>query len=199
MNLTEIFGTISPLIALAGYYFYIKDLITNPQKDKSLTAWIIWSIIGIIILKSYLLVGPEGQTKDSKWLLLVYAVLPPIILAILFFYCKSRKASFSNLDKTFLVATILSGIYLLKFQEGIIPLHVNMLVDSSGAFLVAKTVWRDPESESFPAWILFTIAGLTNLGAVQSWHYIHAVYPFLMLTVCASIFTIMLTRRKKTT
>lgn len=191
-------GILAGVVAVAAYYFYIRDLLVNPKKDKSMAAWIIWTFIGFIILKSYLLVGgPHQQTADSSWVPLVYAVFPPVVLAILFFHCKSRKASFDRWDKACLAVSFVSLAYLLYFHEGVLPLHVNMVIDASGSVLVARNVWLNPGSEDFYAWMCFAIASALNLFAVQNWEYVQCVYPVLLFAMCTAIVVIIKIRPKE--
>lgn len=133
----------------------------------------------------------------SAWVPFVYMIFPPIIFSILFFWCKSRQAKFDKWDKFLLITTLLSGAYLFYFKEGVIPLHLNIFVDLSGAFAVAKGAWNDPESESLEAWLCFTGASGTNCLAVTSWEYIHAVYPVSIFVVSIVVVLIIKFRPKK--
>ncbi|GEM_PF-5727382 len=189
-------GKCAAVLALVGYIFYIRSIVVNRHKDKSLTAWIIWTVVGFLLLKSYQTVG-HGQTEHSKWLLLVYTVSPPTILLLLVFVCKSYKAPFSRLDKIFLTSSLLSGVYLWFFNEGILPLHVNMAIDVSGSYLVARNAWHDPETEDTLSWIIFTCSACINLLAVQEWAYTKAVYPVVLVGMCISVLAVSAFRPKK--
>jgi hypothetical protein len=187
---------IAGCISALGYVIYAWHLIAAPRADKTLTPWIIWSLVGALVLKSYLTVG-DGKTVDSEWVLVVYALGPPIVLTILLVHRKIRSAPFTLLDKLFLVASAISGIYLWRFDEGVLPLHVNALIDASGGVLLARHVWSSPRSESLAAWTLFGIAGILNLFAVQHWAYLFIVYPLTLATMTVALPLVIAVRRRQ--
>ena len=197
--MTRTIGLLAGSISALGYVIYAWYLITTPRNDKTLTPWIIWSLVGALVLKSYLTVGSSGhETVDSAWVLVVYAIGPPIVLSILLVHRKIRSAPFTLLDKLFLAASAISGLYLWRFDEGVLPLHVNALIDASGGVLLARHVWHAPRSESLAAWSMFGVAGILNLFAVQHWSYVYVVYPLTLAAMTVGIPLVIAIRRRST-
>lgn len=181
---------------------YARSLLvrSSTATEKSLTPWIIWSVVGVLLFRSYVTVGGSaGTTTDSQWVLLVYALGPPIVLAILFLNRNIRRADFTILDKLFLGASAASGVYLWCFNEGVLPLHINALVDLSGGVLLVRHVWRDPRSESLLAWSLFGVATVLNLFAIQQWSYVHVMYPLVLAAMTTILPFAIAIRRARTT
>lgn len=194
-----IFGLVAGGIAALGYVINVWLLVTQPCDGKSLTPWIIWSVVGALLFKSYLTVGGSAdETNDSAWVLMVYAIGPPTVLSILFLHSKIRRSPFTRLDKLFLAASVFSSVYLGCFNEGVLPLHINAAIDASGGVLLGRHVWRDPHSESLLVWSLFGLAGILNLFAVQSWSYMHGMYPVVLAAMTASLSVVIAIRRRGT-
>lgn len=194
--MTQSLGFIAGGIAALGYLVNIRHVVTNTHREKSLTPWIIWSLVGVLLFKSYVTVGGAGdETADSGWVLLVYAIGPPAVLALLVLHREIRRSPFSLLDKLFLVTSFASGLYLWWFDEGILPLHVNALIDASGGVLLARHVWRSPHAESLLAWSLFGVAGIFNLFAIQHWSYVYVMYPVVLAVMTTSLPVVIAVRR----
>lgn len=184
-------------LAAIGYAVNVRHVVKSPHAEKSLAPWIIWSLVGALLLKSYLTVGgSSGETSDSGWVLLVYALGPPIVLGTLVVYGGVRHASFSLLDKLFLAVSLASGVYLWRFDDGLVPLHVNAAVDVLGGVLLGFHVCRSPYSESLAAWSLFGAASALNLLAVQRWSYSHAVYPVVLAAMTTALAVVIAVRRR---
>ena len=197
--MTHLIGLGAGVIAALGYVLNMHHVVTNPHREKSLTPWIIWSLVGVLLLKSYLTVGGStAETADSEWVLMVYAIGPPAVLAILVLHRKIRSSRFTLLDKLFLAASALSGLYLWRFDEGVLPLHINAMIDASGGVLLTRHVWRVPHSESLAAWTLFGVAGILNLFAVQHWSYVYVVYPLTLAAMTVGIPLVIAIRRRST-
>lgn len=49
MQSTELAGIVAAPVNLVGYYLYVRDIFTKPDKEKSLTAWIIWTLVGFLL------------------------------------------------------------------------------------------------------------------------------------------------------
>jgi hypothetical protein len=170
---THVIGQIAGITAAAGYVVYIGHVSTREARNEPLAGWIVWTLVGSLLFRSYLKVGAEDG-YDSRWVLLVYALGPPLVLVALMLKRGFTPVTFSRLDTAFLVSSALSGVYLWRYDEGVLPLHVNMIVDVCGGYLIGVRTWRSPFSESRAAWALFSLGSGLTLFAVQRWNYLTA-------------------------
>jgi hypothetical protein len=103
------------------------------------------------------------------------------------FKCHVTTAHFTWLDWTFLSASMLSGVYLWITDESLVTLHINMVIDGTGAVFVAINAWQHHGAESFWAWLFYALAGVANLFAIENWIYSRYIYPVTVAVMCTVI------------
>jgi hypothetical protein len=187
-------GRAAGVLSTCAYISYARAILKE-QELPSLSGWIIWSIVGVLLYQSYVTVG-QGHQLESRWMLLASAVGPAVISGLIVIRHKRIQITFARMEKYFLFFSLASGVYLWWFQEGIVPLHVNMLIDLSGGVLIGYHAWHHPAAEDAWAWFFSTIASLLNLVAIEIWRYVNAVYPVVVSVMCLSIYLIVIVRER---
>lgn len=168
----QLFGEISGIIAILAFVPYIASILRHETRP-SRASWVIWAVLGIVLLVSY---HSSGATT-TIWIPIVYATLPLIVFALSFRY---GVGGYNYLD---LVCLTGAAIGLLLWKITHVPetaLYLNIFVDALGFLPTYKKAYLQPASENLPAWVIGTLATLLNLLAINKWQLNIALYPLYL-------------------
>ena len=76
-------------------------------------------------------------------------------------------------------------------------LVAGVLVDFSGTVRLLGKTWKEPKSESLLGWTFFSIGGLINLFAIETWNFDHAFEPSYNLFEYAALLIVGVTALAK--
>ncbi len=183
MNFHQLAGEISGIIAVIAFVPYILSILKGETRPNR-ASWLIWAVLGILILASY---HSSGATT-TIWIPVVYATIPTAVFLLSFRY---GTGGLNYLDTVCLCGAAL-GLLLWKITDSPeIALYMNIAVDALGFLPTLKKAYLQPASENKPAWIIGTSATIINLLAINSWQVSIALYP-IYLVLFNSAVTIML-------
>lgn len=189
MNVHQLFGEISGVIAILAFIPYVASILRGETKPNR-ASWVIWTVLGVILLASY---HASGATT-TIWIPIVYAILPLFVLGLSFKY---GVGGYNYLDVVCLFGAAV-GLLLWKITR--VPefaLYLNILVDSFGFIPTYKKAYLQPESESLSAWIIGASATLLNLLAINKWQLNIALYPLYLACFNAVMPTLLTIRRRQ--
>lgn len=180
-------GILAGFIALIAFVPYIKSILERKTKPNK-ASWIIWSLVGIIIVGTYYAVG----ARDTMGVPLANVIGPLIIAALALKY---GEEGWQKLDKVCLVGSFLGLIVWLLLNQPFVALVMTIFIDFLANLPTIRKSYFDPKSENRMTWILLLVANTINLFAIERWSFEIAAYPvFLCLT--AGIIVVLLSRKK---
>lgn len=171
-------GAVAGILAIVGYIPYIY----NTLKGKTLpnrASWFIWTLVGGLLAFSYLAEGDQ----NTIWLPLAYFVGPLLVAILSLRYGYSK---WTRLDTICIIAAVLSIIPWILSDNASFTLVINVLIDMFGAVPTVYKSYFEPETEDFTAWLIFFIANILQVIAIQVWN-IAAIYPIYLFFLAGSI------------
>lgn len=177
--LNEIFGYLSGLAVLAGFFPYIRDIFLGKTKPERMS-WLIWGTLGSIAFFSQF---AEGGTYS---LLFVGAQT----LGDLFIFGLALKYGVGGFLKRDLLALIGAGGSLVLWyftKEAALALFIVIFIDAIGATLTALKSFEQPETETKSSWQLTFLGGLLGCFAVGEMNFVLLAFPFYICLASASI------------
>jgi hypothetical protein len=118
------------------------------------------------------------------WVPISYVIGPCItsLLAI-----KFGEGGWTKLDRICLVGVGIGLILWGVYRSPSLTLGINIGIDFLGALPTLRKSLRHPYSEDLFAWVLFSIAHILNLLAIDLWQWQIVIYPIYMFVVCSAI------------
>ncbi len=181
-------GITAGFLSFIAFIPYILSTLKGKNRPNRAT-WIIWTIVGVILLFSYKAAG----ATDALWVSIANVLAFGMVLSLSFKYGEGGWNSFDLLCLT--GAAI--GLFLWWYFSSPLPaLYMSILVDLIGAIPTFKKSYLDPAGENLLSWILFWIANTLNLFAVQEWNMAMATYPIYLFLLTGALALILVFRRQ---
>lgn len=156
-------------VATAASIPYIISIIRKKTKP-SLTTWLIWTLVSILLAASY---RASGATF-SFWITLSYVVTSASIAILSLRYGVFEA---TRLDGICLLAAFASVLPWLIFHSASTTLYLTIFIDVLGAAPTLKKAYIDPDTENKPAWLIAFVGNALNLLAVNTWSPEVALFP----------------------
>lgn len=164
----EIAGLIAGGLFLAAFIPYVI-LILDGRVRPNRATWIIWTILGFLILASYRSVG-----ADAIWVAVAGAIGPLVILALSVRYGEGGTAP---LDLACLAGTGMGIVAWYLTSNPFVGLVIFLASDWFGSIPTIVKTWREPESESLVAWGLWWLGSVFQFLALSDWELRFSLYP----------------------
>jgi hypothetical protein len=118
------------------------------------------------------------------WVPITYVVGPfcTALLAI-----KFGEDGWTKLDLICLLGVGVGLILWWVYRSPYLTLGINIGIDFLGALPTIRKSFREPYSEDLFSWLLFCLANIINLLAIDRWEWQIVVYPFYMVLVTTTI------------
>jgi hypothetical protein len=171
---------IAGILTLTGFIPYWRAIVQRKTRPNR-TSWWIWTIVGIIIAVSYRASGAES----TMWVPITY-VIGPFCTALL--AIKFGEDGWTKLDTICLIGVGIGLILWGMYRSPYLTLGLNIGIDFLGALPTIRKSIRDPFSEDLFSWLLFALANIINLLAVDLWAWQIVVYPIYMVLITTTIF-----------
>ena len=172
-------GKLAGGVSLLAFIPYLIRTLQGKNRPNRAT-WIIWTILGFILLASYRAVG----ASDTLWVSVANCVFFLAVVSLSFHY---GEGGWTQLDMTCLLGAAL-GLFLWWYLKS--PLSavlICILLDFLGALPTLKKAYKDPKGEDRLTWLLFLLANLINLFAINQWTFAIAAYPIYLVLICLLI------------
>jgi hypothetical protein len=179
MTIQSWLGMIAGVLTLTGFIPYWWAIVRGQTRPNRATWWI-WTIVGIIIAVSY---RASGATS-TMWVPITY-VIGPFCTALL--AIKFGADGWTKLDTICMVGVGVGLILWGVYRSPHLTLGLNIGIDFLGALPTIRKSIRDPDSEDLFSWLLFAIANIINLLAVDLWEWQIIVYPIYMVLITTII------------
>ncbi len=188
MELRASIGFVAGLLALTAYFPYVINALSGKNRPNRAT-WLIWNILGIVLLASYYSVG----ATDTLWIPLFNQAG---FLAVLLVSVKHGEGGWDGIDRWCLGGAALGLISWAAFGSPLSALLISIAVDMMGAIPTLKKALEDPAHEDRLAWIIFLAANTLNLFAISEWSLRIAAYPAYLFVLCLVMVSILVFRKK---
>lgn len=171
MTYGAFFGIAAAVIAIAAYIPYLSSIFRGKTRPNRAT-WVIWAVLGVIICASYWSVG----ARNTFWFTLPAGTVVIALLSI-----KYGVGGWTPFDRLCLLGAA-SGL-LLWWISGIpfTALIIGILIDIIGYLPTMRKIWHDPASEDKLTWMMFFMASVLNLFALETWAFEIAILPIYVL------------------
>lgn len=188
-DIKSILGMIAGLIALLAYIVYVISIFRGKSKPNRATWWI-WAFMGLVLALSYKFSG----ANNTVWVPYI-EFLGPFSIALL--SIKYGEGGLKNkTDLICLFGAIISIVLWIIFNNPVIALVTNLVVDSFAIVPTIKKSYLRPEGEDFWAWFGTGLADTLNMFAVERFTFAVLLYPIYMLISDLIIIFILLLKKK---
>jgi hypothetical protein len=182
-------GAIAGVLSLGGFVPYWWAIWRGHTRPNRATWWI-WSLVGIAIALSYRAAGAES----TIWVPISYTIGPVVTSCL---GIKFGEGGWAKLDRICLVGVGIGLILWGLYRSPSIALGVNIGIDFLGALPTIHKSFRRPEGENISAWLLFSVANVLNLLAIDSWTWQIVIYPIYIFLVSSTIFLLLWRGQRK--
>ncbi len=187
----SIAGLCAGILSFLGFAPYIISTLKGKTRPNRAT-WIIWTVIGVLLLLSYRSAG----ATHALWLSAANVIAFCVIILLLFKY---GEGGWETLDIACLVGAALGLLLWWYFSSPLPTLYLSILIDFVGALPTLKKSYQNPEGEDSLTWKIFGAANTLNLFAIEEWSFKMAAYPLYMFCISGSIALILILRKKSST
>jgi hypothetical protein len=187
----ELAGMIGGGIFFAAFVPYFIDILRGRTKPQRAT-WIIWTILGVLILLSYKSVGAQ----NTIWVAIAGALCPAVILVLSIW---RGVGGSSKLDIAGLVGAAIGITAWWLTTSPFVGLVMFMLTDQVASVPTMVKLWHEPESESLPAWLLWLLSSIFQLFALEGWDLQVSIYPLSYLVGQIVIVALILRKYRRRT
>ncbi|HEY4490315.1 MAG TPA: hypothetical protein VJC12_03645 [Candidatus Paceibacterota bacterium] len=175
-------GVLAGIVQLAGYWVYNRT-----AKKPSSMSWFIWGIGSLITFYLYSELVQDWVKEFLPFVCMLAAFATFIVCAI------RRKFDWPDrMDVAVLGLDVLVVAYWFLYREAT---WANLLlqIDVAISFIPQfRGVWRNPDSEDWKPWLIWSVAYLLLLTTVlmkwESWW--ELLYPINYFLLHVSVFTI---------
>jgi len=186
----ELFGISAGILAGVAAIPYILDILKKRARPER-ASWFIW-----LLLSSIALIGQlaEGATW-SIWLTVFDTFT---VLIVFLFSIKYGEGGFTKRDKIGLIAAALGLIGWYFTRQAVIAILFVIAVDLSGTSLTVIKTWKEPASETYPIWLILSIASIFSMLSLGEWSLVLLVYPaYIFVANLSVVVTKFLSEQKK--
>ncbi|MBP9762482.1 hypothetical protein KBD34_02605 [Patescibacteria group bacterium] len=163
-------GIIGGILALSGFLPYIVEIVERKTKPNR-ASWLIWSVLGLVILATYL-ASPGSHHNLPATIALAIAPIVTMVLCI-----KYGEGSLSRFDKGCLIGAGLSLLVWNRLNSPILGLACALITDALGLIPTWRGISRDPTKEKPHAWIIWSVGNICNMFTIERLTIQDAVYP----------------------
>ncbi len=185
----EILGISSGILIALSCIPYIRDILLLKTKPQRAT-WFIWAVLLSIAFFAQLSKGGTWSliTTGADWLGVVIIFLLSI---------KHGVGGTSKLDRAALVSAGLGLILWYLTNEPLVALVITILIDLIAGMLTIIKTYKEPETETFIAYMICGTGGLLGTLAVSEFNFSLLLFPLWICLLNYAIgITIILGRKK---
>ena len=188
-DVKAVLGLVAGIIALLAYVVYVVSIIRGKTKPNRATWWI-WAFMGLVVGISYYASG----AVNTIWVPFVEFIGP---LSIALLSIKYGEGGLDNkTDLVCLFGAIFSILLWIVFNNPVVALVTNLVVDSFAIIPTIKKSYLRPEGESFWGWFGTGLADSLNMFAVERFTFAILLYPIYMLVSDLIIIITLLLKKK---
>jgi hypothetical protein len=182
--------TIGVIAGFLSFLCFVPYIITIFQRKTrpNRASWWIWATNGLILSASYYSAG----ASNTIWAL-ICAVIAQFIIALL--SLKYGEGGWNRFDRVCMFGAGTSLLLWWQFSSPVIAIILTIIIDFFGALPTLKKSYYEPEKEDLLTWILYVIASLLNILAIENWSFTILIPPLYVFFINTTIVTLLLRSR----
>ena len=189
MDIKIFFGLVGVVLSLAGYFPYLKGILSGKIKPH-VFSWLIWVITtGIAFLGQI-----YGNAGAGAW-----------VTGIAFFFCivitiltlKKGKIEITKTDWISFVTAIFAIILWIITKQPLLSVLLSILIDAAGYVPTFRKSYYRPYEEATLLWFLNGLKFLLALFALTEFNLLSSIFPIYLIATNWSLFILILIRRKQ--
>lgn len=177
-------GVLAGFLSFLCFIPYIVTILLGKTRPNR-ASWWIWAINGSILASSYYVAG----ASNTLWLI-IFSVIAQYIIAILSF--KYGKGGWTFFDRACLMGASLSLTLWFGLKSPMSAIVLTLLTDLLGALPTLKKSYYEPETEDMLTWIIYVVASILNVIAIEQWFLAIVLPPIYVLFINTAILVMLL-------
>lgn len=167
----ERFVIVGAVINMLGIASYVVDTIKGRVRPNRVT-WFLWTLAPLVAFSA------EVQHGVGLTALLTFTVgFGPLCVLVASFVARGAPWKLTKLDACCGILSI-AGLALWQLTgSGSLAILCSILADGLAAVPTVAKSFKEPESESWPAFLTFGISALITLLALRTWDFAHVAFP----------------------
>lgn len=187
MDIKIFFAIIATVIGLISYYPYARDLFSG-KTTPHIYSWLIWTITQGTALVAIIYGG-------GIWGGLELAFGAIFNVVVLIFCLKHGTKNITKGDTVVLVIAILAIIIWWQLKVPLVSVLMITGIDFFGFIPSFRKSYREPWSETLSSWLLFSIANVFSILALNQYNLLTTTYLISITLANMGVFFICLFRR----
>ncbi len=189
MEYQIVIGIVAVVIAVLGYFPYLKEVIYGKVKPHAFS-WLIWSITQSVAFFASIVKGGGAGA---------YAVGVPVLLVItvLGFSIFRGEREITLLDKTSLIAALAGIAAWVLTTDPLWSVIIVTAVDSVGFIPTFRKSYKRPGEESITVYAFTGVSLAISLFALQSINAVTVLYPTALVILNVMLVSMILYRRRR--
>lgn len=190
-NISFLLGKVAGAIALLAFIPFIIAILKGKAKPSIIT-WTVWSIVNLLLLKSYY----DSGAHNTLWVPIAFFAGDVIICLLSFKY---GERIVTTLDKIVIGLTAINIFVIILFSYNhSLVLGLSVATLFIGGLPTIKKSWLRPQNENRLVWTMFGIAAILNLISIEDWSRIAIVaHPMYVFSIDVTVAVILWIKRKK--
>ncbi|MES2023282.1 MAG: hypothetical protein V4439_01225 [Patescibacteria group bacterium] len=185
----EILGIGSGILIAISCIPYIRDILLHKTKPQRMT-WFIWCILLTIAFVAQIF-------KGGTWSLITTGVDWLGVVTIFFLSIKYGMGGTRKLDKIALAGAGIGLIIWYFTNEPLFALLISVLIDFVAGMLTIIKTYKEPETETFIAYMICGTGGLLGVFSVGELNFSLILFPLWICLLNYAIgITVILGRRR---
>lgn len=180
-------GIVAGFVSIICFVPYIITIFQGKTRPNR-ASWWIWAINGSILCASYYSAG----ASNTIWAL-ICAVIAQFAISIL--SLKYGEGGWNRFDRSCLIGAGISILLWWLFSSPLLAIIFTLTIDVLGALPTIKKSYYEPEKEDLLTWILYVVASILNLLAIEQWSFVILAPPLYVFCVNAVIVLLLLRRK----
>ncbi|MCU0568598.1 MAG: hypothetical protein MUF49_18625 [Oculatellaceae cyanobacterium Prado106] len=168
-------GLFAGLFSILCFIPYIVTTVQGKTQPSRVTWWI-WFFLSLIVSATQYSSG----AVHTIWLPLGGAIAQ-FVIAIL--SLKKGEGEWSRFDQICLLSAMSSLLLWWLFKSPVIAIILNLIADLLGTLPTIKKAYTQPETENSLTWVLYLIASILNLLAIENWSFTSSAFPVYIFLV----------------
>ncbi len=179
----ENWAYVAVALNLVGTVLYIRDVLRGSARPNRIS----WFVLSLAPLLAFSAMVAEGVMWKQALFTFIVGFCPFLIFLSSFV----AKHPAWKLEKRDLVCAVLSVIGLILWKlsgEGAVAIIFGILADGLAFLPTLIKAYTNPETESYPLFLLGIMANMFNFAILTSYDFAHLAFPVYILIADALAF-----------
>lgn len=163
------------ILYVIAFVPYAVSILHGKTRPSTMT-WLIWSLLNVITLSSYISLG----ARNTLWMTGATTIGAFSVFLLSLRYGEGMR---SHRDLWLLAGAVLTALIWLLSGQPIAAQLSSLVLLVLGAIPTILIVYRTPERESRLTWSLFTLSCIVNLFSIEYWTLGIIAGPIVSLSV----------------